>query len=295
MHGEANQRTCGARARDRVRSAHFRGQTHHRGHARADHPRGAAGQARRTGKKPRAEGPGALVLRWYLGRSVSCGDRPLTPVEQEVETNLEDALGFLHVEEEGPGAANEAGRGSAHDVVAAGPEVVEVVLDEAGYPVGEGVFTADANRPPAASVAETDGQPRESKGQFIPFPGNAAFHITEEAVPPVADTTGQRGNRLDAIGRGQVRKYDAGPIRRGVGPVVVPLHADHEPTGELIVAASLNTGSPTIEIRASGTPVRTRSFFADPNAADVAADIAAGPGKDDRRWRRRRSLVDRRP
>ena len=73
----------------------------------------------------------------------------------------------------------------------AAAKVVIVVLDEAGEPVGEGIFTAYADRPTVASIAERNDRSREGEGEFIPFPRAAALDVEKETVPAVTETASQ--------------------------------------------------------------------------------------------------------
>jgi hypothetical protein len=76
-------------------------------------------------------------------RLVPGGDRSLACVKQIIDTDLEDTLCFFDVDRK------QAARWIADEAVRAAAEVVKVVLDEAGDPVGEGVFSTDADRPTA--------------------------------------------------------------------------------------------------------------------------------------------------
>src|SRR5262249_23482536 len=130
-------------------------------------------------------------------RSILREDRSRSRAEQNVQADLDHVLRLFDVERNRTWASGEAGHRSAHDGVGAGAEVVVVVLDEAGEPVGEGVFKADADRPPAAGVAERGSETREGEGEVVPLPRAAALHVAKEAVPCITDTAGHRGDRLD--------------------------------------------------------------------------------------------------
>src|SRR5262249_51793098 len=80
---------------------------------------------------------------------------------------------------------------------------------------------------------------------------------------------------------------DAVPVATDIGPVVIALDADHPAAGELIIAADLYAAERAAAVRTEGlTEDRAGDFLVDPDAADVAADVAAGPAEIDR-WRRR--------
>src|SRR5215813_9608482 len=175
-----------------------------------------------------------------------------------------------------------------------------VVLDEAGDPVGEGVFGADADRPTAASVAHrSDRAGRdEGEGDIISLPRAAALDVAKEAVPGITDAASHRGNRLDLKAIREVREKDAISVPMGVGPIVVTLYAEHPPAGELIIAAGLHTSEHAVGVRAEGlteeriarpeSRSQNGEILVDPKAADVAAGVAAGPAENVNGWRRSR-------
>ena len=142
-------------------------------------------------QKPRAEARGSFSEgACILLRLVPREDRPAAAAKQEVQANLEHALGFPDVEINPIGASGEAGYRSAHYAVRASAEVVVVILDEAGEPVSEGVFTADANRPTVPSVTEAGGQTcgYEGEGEIVSLPRGPTFDVAKEPVPTIADS-----------------------------------------------------------------------------------------------------------
>jgi len=77
-------------------------------------------------------------------------------------------------------------------------EAVVVVFDETGEPIQKGIFTADANCPTVARLAEC-GERIACKLEIkIAFqPSAAALHIGQEPIPGVSSSKGNRGQRLD--------------------------------------------------------------------------------------------------
>src|SRR5215813_14924240 len=77
------------------------------------------------------------------------------------------------------------------------------------------------------------------------------------------------------------------------GPIVVGLDADHPSPGELVITASLHTPEPGAAIFVEGLSKERIAykpiieFPVGPDAADVGADVAAGPAEDIDRRRRR--------
>jgi hypothetical protein len=86
----------------------------------------------------------------------------------------------------------------------------------------------------------------------------------------------------------------------GVPPGLVAGNADDEPACELIITASLDAADDAVGVVASirlserrERGVANEPVFACPYAADMAADVTAGPTEVDRRRRRRRCSVHR--
>src|SRR5215475_13973552 len=77
------------------------------------------------------------------------------------------------------------------------------------------------------------------------------------------------------------------------GPIVVGLDADHPSPSELVITASLHTPEPGAGIFVEGLSKERIAnkpiieFPVGPDAADVGADVAAGPAEDIDRRRRR--------
>src|SRR5215211_8712078 len=93
----------------------------------------------------------------------------------------------------------------------------------------------------------------------------------------------------------EIVKEDASSFCVDVGPIIVALDTDHPAPGELIIAADLPAAGRATGIPAERTPTEYSEvwcveFLLDPDAADVAADVAAGPAED---IDRRRRNVDR--
>src|SRR5262245_22793789 len=87
----------------------------------------------------------------------------------------------------------------------------------------------------------------------------------------------------------------------GAGPSVVALDADYPATSELIIATGLDAGQPAVDVVIAGPEERTNrgnvnQFPSRPQATQMAADVAAGPWRDEysRGRRSRRRPVNRR-
>src|SRR6266508_864399 len=227
--------------------------------------------------------PGASRFLCVLG-SVPGGDRAV-PTELEVDAAFHDALALTNVDD---GAIGERVRASA--------EVVVVVLDETGQPIREGIFPADADGPTAASLARRRER-RSAEGEFVvvTFPGAAALHVAEETVPGITDPTGDGGQRPDPRVIGEAGKEKIVVTAMRVGPTVVALDTEHDLT-DLVVAADLDAADDVVRIMAArrdaGRKCHIGPVLLRPKAADMAAEVAAGPAEV--HWDRRRSLIDRR-
>ena len=86
----------------------------------------------------------------------------------------------------------------------------------------------------------------------------------------------------------------------GVGPSIVALDANHPAASELIIATGLHAAQPAVDVVIAGLGQRSiNKLLPCPQTADVAADVAAGPGpyldRDDHRRLGRRRRVDRPP
>src|SRR5437763_16994279 len=116
--------------------------------------------------------------------------------EFEVNADLEDVDVRFNVDA-GPGNRDPACGNPADECIRIVAENVEIVLNEAGQPVQEGIFTADADRPTPARLANrSSGEAGHEQAIVALLPGPAAFHVAEEAIPGVAHTAGDRRERL---------------------------------------------------------------------------------------------------
>src|SRR5262249_50436950 len=146
--------------------------------------------------------------------------------------------------------ANGGGRNTAHGggadqsarVTVA--EIVVVVLDKAGEPVQESVFTADADRIAGLREADCGGSGRSEglKTEVTFHPCATGLHVNEKAVPGMAGAAGNGGQRLKLD---LVRKSEGHCCGDAVDnaaidahPIIIGLDAGHKATG-LIIAAGL--------------------------------------------------------
>src|SRR5712691_67571 len=177
--------------------------------------------------------------------SVAGHDRP-AEAELEIEAGFHDVLGFANIDI-GEHPARDGREGDR-----AGAEVVVVVLDESGEPVGERIFAADADRPTPAILARPDGHGGgrgDEPGVVVPFPGAAALDVAEEAVPGITDAAGDRGQRLRArVESGQADDRIEMSARR-IRPIEVALDAKH-PTANLPVAPGLDAADSVARVMA---------------------------------------------
>src|SRR4051812_38788423 len=93
----------------------------------------------------------------------------------------------------------------------------------------------------------------------------------------------------------EIGEESARSVCMDVGPIIVALDTNDPASGELIIAAELAAtecaaGIATKRPTAEPSQIWRFELLLDPGAADVAADIAAGPAEEVD-WRR--SLVDR--
>src|SRR5262249_56790004 len=80
----------------------------------------------------------------------------------------------------------------------------------------------------------------------VVHPGAAALHISEEAIPGIADTAGHRGKRIDLGGSAKGANDGGGPPYENsstiatlrAGPVIITLDPEY-PTACLIIASDL--------------------------------------------------------
>src|SRR6188472_573697 len=126
-----------------------------------------------------------------------CETRPKLQVEagfDDIDGLLEVGVGYEHGAAARGRGADECGR------IVVVVELVVVPLDEAGEPVGEGVFAAHAGRPsaPAVVVARRGNvDPVHPQRMVSPQPRAAALPVKQKAVPGIADSPGDGCNRLD--------------------------------------------------------------------------------------------------
>src|SRR5580704_325327 len=150
--------------------------------------------------------------------------------ELEVEPGLEDVDVFLDIDRQGCGEPAHQ-RTAGPECVLLGAKAVVVILGKPGEPVEEGIFTADAERPPTACLAgRGDRKPGdESVGGhavLITRPGAAALCVEQEAVPRIAHATGHRRQRPDVGLRDEGEEHIVIAAGR-TAPIVVALDAEH--------------------------------------------------------------------
>jgi len=216
--------------------------------------------------------------------------------ETEVETGAHDALGLFDIDEcrAQPGQLR-------RKTNLTGAEIVIIIFDKAGQEVGEGIFTADTDGPSRPRLTRRISSPDYDRRRpiIVALPGAAALDVAEEAIPGVADTTGNSRQRLDLAVIGNAELARAVMAALGIGPGLVALDADHKAASKLIIATGLHAANPAIRIMsaerlaekiAAGRPDNPLLLLG-PQAARMAAHVAAGPApnRDDRR----RYLIDR--
>src|SRR5262249_15126165 len=118
------------------------------------------------------------------------------------------------------------------EAIRPGAEAVVVVLDEAAQVVGEGIFSANTDRPAAARLACCGDAKRSSDGVVVPFPGPAAFNVPEETAPCVTHPTGDgcerlrvRGIRPKWMAYTREERIHMGSV--GAHPIIVALDTEH--------------------------------------------------------------------
>src|SRR3954454_18203007 len=145
--------------------------------------------------------------------------------ETDVEPGAHDAGGLLDVDQSRAQPGQQRRQRNP-----AGAVVVIAVFDEAGEHIREGIFAADADGPSRARFGPgIDGPEDDGRGRVIvALPGAAAPDIAEEAIPGVANTTGDRRQRLGLTVIGDAELARAAVAAGGIGPGIVAHDADHE-------------------------------------------------------------------
>src|SRR4029078_3894813 len=170
----------------------------------------------------------------------------------QIETDFDDIDGLLEVGIGHKDGAAASGRGAdERGRIVVVVELVVVPLNEAGEPVGEGVFAADAGRPSAPAVVVACGgnvDPFYPQGMGGAQPGAAALGVEEKAVPGIADAPSDGCARLDlrVVGERRAKRVGenhVGAVGSGTSPVVVALDAEY-PIACLIIAADLQAAEP---------------------------------------------------
>src|SRR5215470_17392439 len=189
--------------------------------------------------------------------------------------------------------------GAAADLVALALEAVVVGL-EAGDPIRrEAVFDAGAEGNAVVPVAVGAGAHRGDgvrDGELRVRASPARLRVEQPVVERPAQPADDGGNAVDPVGVEVVELTERAQIvALDVGARIGAFDADDQPC-DLIVAAELAAANdtrrglrkslPRDEIAERGGVHGVGIFGPGIAAADMAADIAAGPGKH-RQWRRR--------
>src|SRR5205085_2311743 len=145
------------------------------------------------------------------------------------------------------------------------------------------VFQAGADGVAVAMVVvdrERDRNAAERHALVVVGEGIAALHIEQPRTPGVADAAGHRAEPALIVVIGEA----AGEYRADIAaePAVLSFGADHPVRSELVIRAALQTAEETavaVVARAQAVEI----IVARECAADMAADIEAGPVVDRRR------------
>src|SRR5215471_20697992 len=214
---------------------------------------------------------GLLVLRDHRARA--------TEVEAVVDTDLH---GVLVIAE----AAERRQRHRRHEPCVA--EVVVLVLDLARPVLREHVFEAGANGVAVAMAAvEREGlrNARENQVLVVVSKGVTTLHVEQSRTPGVADAAGHRADAAAIIGIDEpVREYGVDVV--AAEPGVLGFGTDYPGRRDLPVEAALHTTEEARVVVAAGNEAAEGVVVAE-GAAEVTADVEAGPvvdGSRNRRW-----------
>src|SRR5260370_6213830 len=150
----------------------------------------------------------------------------------------------------------------------------------------ETLSAADADRPATARLAScSDGASAEEDAVAPSHRGAAGLHIAEKAIPGIADSTGDRCQRFNLRLIRESCGEKVGVVATGIRPIIAALETEH-PDADLIIAAGLDAANGAAcgvapEIRSEGRVTRNSidPIRVGPKDADIAADIASGPGE----------------
>src|SRR5262249_10283413 len=104
------------------------------------------------------------------------------------------------------------------------------------------VFTADTDRPSRSHLTRRIRGPEEDGRRpiIVALPRAATLDVAQEAIPAIADTSGDRRQRSELAVIGDAQFARAVVAALGIDPGVVALDAGQKAADELIVAARLH-------------------------------------------------------
>src|ERR1700731_4625995 len=194
------------------------------------------------------------------------------PVEAVVDGRLHDMFVVAEAAER-----QESDRGNEP----AAAEIIILIFDP-GRPVpGEHVFQAGACGVAVAMAAiegERDRKIAERQGLAVVGVGVASLDVKQRRTKGEADAARHRGEGAPGVGVDEsAGEEDA--VVAAAEPVVLAFDADEEVGGELVIGAGLPAAEQSALMAVADRKTADDFVTAD-GAADVAADVEAGPGVD---------------
>jgi hypothetical protein len=244
-----------------------------------------------------------------LERSVSCDDGgSLAPIPSPVNAKFHHADVLLDADwSERAARCSGSDDGTCKKQILAA-ETVEIVFQEGRPIVPERPFETGARNKADAGLRGIVGNWFRSRKQlvhmiFVAGPGDAALAVDHEPIPGDTDPASHIREPI------RFRVESLAPTRRiervdhialDVGAGAGALDPDHPIGGDLIVAADLTAAEETARVRADALGITfpdkeqvwrggrsldrgIGEILATPAAADVAADVAAGPSENGHR------------
>src|ERR1700730_15807204 len=206
--------------------------------------------------------------------SIRCGSVPrdhrATPVEAIVDASLD---GMLVVAE--PGADNDGGAGRERGAA----EVVILVFSLGGPARGEHVFEAGANGVAVTVIAIGGEGHRHAARGYVEvvtvLPGITALGVKQRRAPGIAEPAGDRSKLIVLGGDQHAAREDHAVVVVVAQPAVLGFGTENPALGELIIGTTLHAAEEAAIVAGQAVVARER-------AADVTADIEAGPFVDRR-------------
>src|SRR5262245_60448112 len=246
------------------------------------------------------------------GGSVPGADWVLANIEPVVQADFDqmDVLSDIDVGGRGKRKACRSNSERARP----GAKVHVVVLELPGDAVGEGELDAGTEHPAPSPVLVLDAESPEAidrvagRRDLVPLvrPGQTALHVQHGTVDGATEPYREAAERVDIGSAGGLSEKEGTSVAAAnAGPAALRLDAPH-PRSALVVVTDLHAAEESVDAVVVDRRVvegedpcfateegkdRILPLLRPPGAADMHADVPAGPAED--RNRRRRRLVDR--